>query len=94
MLAVVPLTNDPGGDSITAKQAEAASLFNANSKMADLPYSTEAFSLYNEDLMSLKKELVKKVVIDGVDIDAAYAEFEAANGRYMSQAIVDSLNAE
>ena len=94
MLAVVPLTNDPGGDSITAKQAEAASLFNANSKMADLPYSTEAFSLYNEDLMALKKELIKKVVIDGVDIDAAYAEFEAANGRYMSQAIVDSLNAE
>ena len=94
MLAVVPLTNDPGGDSITEKQAEAASLFNANSKMADLPYSTEAFSLYNEDLMALKKELVKKVVVDGVDINAAYADFEAANGSYMSQAIVDSLNAE
>ena len=44
--------------------------------------------------MNLKKELVKKVVIDGTDIDKAYAELEAANGVYMSQAIVDSLNAE
>lgn len=94
MLALVPLTNNPGAGSISEKQAEAANLFNTNSKMADLPYSTEAFSLYNEDLMAMKKELVKKVVIDGVDIDAAYAEIEASNGKYMSQAIVDSLNAE
>ena len=62
--------------------------------MADLPLSTEAFSLYNDDLMGLKKELVKKVVVDGMDIDAAYSEFEAANGAYMSNAIVVSLNAE
>ena len=69
-------------------------LFNDNSKMADLPYSTDAYSLYNDDLMALKKELVKKVVIEGADIDSCYAEFEASNGVYMSQAIVDSLNAE
>ena len=62
--------------------------------MADLPYSTEAFYLYNDSLMSLKKELVNKVVIQGMDISAAYAEFEAAGGTQMSQAIVDSLNAE
>lgn len=94
MLAVVPLTDDPGKDSITEKQAEAANIFNTNSRMADLPYSTEAFSLYNDSLMSLKKELVNKVVIQGMDISAAYAEFEAAGGKQMSQAIVDSLNAE
>ncbi|MCR4902749.1 MAG: extracellular solute-binding protein [Butyrivibrio sp.] len=94
LLAVVPLVNDPGADSITEKQAEALSIFNANSRMADLPYSTGAYSEYNDDLMTLKKELISKVVIDGVDIDTAYAEFDAAGGVYMSQAIVDSLNAE
>ena len=62
--------------------------------MADLPYSTEAYSLYNDELMALKKELIKKVVVDGVDMDSAFKEFEASNGAYMSQAIVDSLNAE
>ncbi|WP_029232709.1 extracellular solute-binding protein [Butyrivibrio sp. VCB2006] len=92
MIATVTLENDPG--SITEKQAEALKLFNANSVMADLPYGTEAYSLYNDDLMALKKDLVKKVVVDGADIDSAYAEFEASNGVYMSQAIVDSLNAE
>ncbi len=94
MLAVVPLTNDPGAGSVSASQAESANLFNSNSHMADLPYSTEAFSLYSDDLMALKKELIRKVVVEGVDMDAAYGEFEAANGAYMSQAIVDSLNAE
>ncbi len=94
LLAIVPLDNDPGAGSISEEQSEAAKLFNTNSKMADLPYSTDAYSTYNEDLMALKKELIKKVVIDGTDIETAYAEFEAANGTYMSQAIVDSLNAE
>ena len=94
MLAIVPLTNDPGADSISPAQAEAAEIFNTNSKMADLPYSNEANSLYGDDLLSLKKELVKKVVVDGEDIETAYAEFESQNGAYMSQAIVDSLNAE
>ena len=94
MLAIVPLTNDPGAGSVSASQAEAATIFNTNSKMADLPYSTEAFSLYNDELMALKKELIKKVVVDGVDIDKAYADFESEGGAYKSQAIVDSLNAE
>ncbi len=94
MLAIVPLTNDPGADSISEAQAESANLFNTHSHMADLPYSTEAFSLYNDDLMALKKELIKKVVVDGVDIDTAYVDFDSAGGTYMSTAIVDSLNAE
>ncbi|MBO7401942.1 MAG: extracellular solute-binding protein [Lachnospiraceae bacterium] len=94
MLAVVPLTNNPGAGSITPKQAESLEIFNTNSKMADLPYSTEAFSLYNDQLTALKKELIKKVVVDNVSIDQAYADFAAAKGAYMSQAIVDSLNAE
>lgn len=94
LLATVPLENDPGADSISTAQTDALKLFNDNSVMADLPYSTDAFSLYNDDLMNLKKELVKKVVVDGADIASAYAEFETANGTYMSTAIVDSLNAE
>ena len=94
LLATVTLENDPGADSITPAQAEALKIFNDNSVMADLPYSTNAYSMYNDDLMKLKKELINKVVIDGADMDSAFADFEAANGVYMSQAIVDSLNAE
>ena len=94
LLATVALTNDPGADSITEEQANALKIFNDNSKMADLPYSTDAYSTYNEELMGLKKELIKKVVVEGADIETSFAEFEAANGAYMSQAIVDSLNAE
>lgn len=94
LLATVPLANDPGAESVTEDQTVALQIFNDNSRMADLPYSTEAYSLFNDQLMELKKELMKKVVIDGVDIESAYADFESANGAYMSQAIVDSLNAE
>ena len=94
LLAVVPLSNNPGAGSITELTSVAANVFNTNSHMADLPYSTEAYSLYNSDLLALKKELINKVVIDNVDIDTAYAEFAAANGAYMSEAIVISLNAE
>jgi len=94
LLATVPLADDPGKESITEKQAEALEIFNNYSIMADLPYSTEAYSTYNESLMELKKELIQKVVVDGTDIDQAYSEFDAANGNYYSQAIVDSLNAE
>ena len=94
MLSLVPIADDPGAGSVTQKQAEAADLFNKNSVMADLPYGTKAFSDYSDDLMALKKELIKKVVIDGVDIDTAFSDYGNANGYYMSQAIVDSLNAE
>ncbi|SFD06569.1 extracellular solute-binding protein [Butyrivibrio sp. YAB3001] len=94
MLAIVPLENDPGASSISEKQAKAMELFDNNSVMADLPYSTQAYSLYYEDLMKLKKELIKKVVVDGMDIETAYSEFEKNNGAFMSDAIVVSLNAE
>lgn len=94
LLSVVPLKNDPGAGSITERQANALEVFNNNSKMADLPYSTDAYSLYNDELMELKKELIKKVVVEGASIESAYADFESANGAYMSRAIVDSLNAE
>lgn len=94
MLAIVPLVNNPGASSISESQKESADTFNANSKMADLPYGTDAYSSYNDDLFKLKKELIYQVVVEGVAIDKAYSDFAAANGEYMSQAIVDSLNAE
>ena len=94
VLAIVPLENDPGADSITESQAEAMEIFDTNSVMADLPKGTEAYSLYNDQLIKLKQELVKKVVVDGVDIETAFSDFEAADGVYMSEAIVVSLNAE
>ncbi|MBR1853811.1 MAG: extracellular solute-binding protein [Lachnospiraceae bacterium] len=94
MLAIVPIQNDPGAGNASAKANAAAEVFNSNSKMADLPYSTEAYALYNSQLMTLKTELINSVVVNGQDIDEAYSQFDAQNGNWMSQAIVDSLNAE
>ena len=94
MLAIVPIKNDPGAGNANTKAAVAADAFNSHSKLADLPYSTEAYALYSSDLMALKTELINKVVVNGQDIEEAYSQFAAQNGNWMSQAIVDSLNAE
>lgn len=94
MLAIVPIKNDPGAGNAGTKAAVAAEAFNSHSKLADLPYSTEAYALYNSDLMALKTELINEVVVSGQDIEEAYSQFAAQNGNWMSQAIVDSLNAE
>lgn len=94
MLAIVPLENNPGSSKVTENQADALKIFNENSIMADLVTATEAYTLYSDKLWELKKELVKKVVVDGEDIDTAYSEFDSSGGTYMSDAIVISLNAE
>lgn len=94
MLAIVPITDDPGAEKASKKALNAAEIFNENSKMADLPYSTQAYALYNNELMELKTTLITNVVVNGQDIEEAYDWFEQQNGNWMSQAIVDSLNAE
>ncbi|MBR1478180.1 MAG: extracellular solute-binding protein [Lachnospiraceae bacterium] len=94
MLAIVPIEDDPGAKNAAADAVAAAEIFNDNSRMADLPYSTDAFAQYNDELMKIKTELVNKVVTEGMSIEDAYAEFETSGGAYMSQAVVDSLNAE
>ena len=94
MLAIVNIKNDPGAKTANAKAVKAAEVFNANSRMADLPYSTEAFALYNNQLMELKTTLINQVVTGKQSIEDAYTWFTAQNGAWYSQAIVDSLNAE
>ena len=94
MLAIVPIANDPGRAGAAGDAVAAAELFNNNSRMADLPYSTDAFAQYNDALMKLKIGLVNRIVTEGLSIEDAYREFEAQGGVSMSQAVVDSLNAE
>lgn len=94
MLAIVSIQNDPGEKTASKKAVQAAEVFNSNSRMADLPYSTEAFALYNNKLMELKTTLINQVVTGAQNVDEAYAWFTSQNGIWYSQAIVDSLNAE
>ncbi len=94
MLEIVPIANDPGAASASKKAMDALAVFQANCRMADLPYSTEAFATYNDELMALKTELVAKVVTEGMSIDDAYKEFAARGGETMSEAVIESLNAE
>ena len=94
MLALVPIENDPGESTVTQAMQNSADIFDNNSHMADLPCSTEAYSLYNDELTALKTDLINRVVTEGLDINKAYEEFEEKDGTMMSQAIVESLNAE
>ncbi len=94
LLALVPMTNDPGASKAAPKAEEAFAIFTAHTKPADLPYSTDAFAQYNEQLMTLKTDLINRVVTEDMSIDDAYAEFEAQGGVKMSAAVCESLNAE
>ncbi|MCR4923671.1 MAG: extracellular solute-binding protein [Lachnospiraceae bacterium] len=94
LLALVPIANDPGESKTSEEVKSALKKFQENSVMVDLPYSTDAFAEYNDEITELKTELLKKVVVEDMDIEEAYKEYEAAGGVLKSQAIVDSLNAE
>ncbi len=94
MLAIVPIENDPGAANAAEDAIAAAKTFNEHSQLVDLPYSTKAFALYNDELMKQKIDLVNRIVTEGLSIEDAYNEFESSGGAYKSQAVVDSLNAE
>ncbi len=84
---------DPMEDTVRPEAKASAELFNANSKMAQIVPTTDAMSMYNGDLTTLKNELVAKVAMGEMDYDAAMAQFESDGGLGWSQQIVDSLNA-
>lgn len=72
MLTLVPLQNDPkdfDDDAIVALD-----IFQENSRMADLPFGNDAYSQYNDELMSLKIDLINRIVTEGLSIEEAYQE--------------------
>ncbi len=84
---------DPAAVAMSAEAKASSELFNANSRMAYMPVSTEAMGLYNGDLMTLKRELVALVATQGMSYDDAMARFAADGGAEWSAKIVESLNA-
>lgn len=93
MLAIFDWEGDPGKASIAPEAMESQQTFNDNCRQMLYVPSTEEMGQYNGDLMTLKKTLVANVVVQGMSIDEAYAEFEAGGGVDWSNAIVESLNA-
>ncbi len=84
---------DPQEQALAAESKISSEVFNANSRLAFLPVSTDEMSMYNGDLITLKRELVALVVTQGMSYEDAMARFKADGGADWSQKIVDSLNA-
>ncbi|MBE0600384.1 MAG: hypothetical protein IH607_01250, partial [Firmicutes bacterium] len=84
---------DPMEDSVKPEAKEASAIFNANSKLATIVPTTDAMTMYNGDLTTLKNELVAKVAMGEMTYDEAMAKFKADGGQGWSDMIVESLNA-
>jgi putative aldouronate transport system substrate-binding protein len=84
---------DPSVETVQPEARVSAEVFNANSKLAAIVPTTEAMTMYNGDLTTLKGELVAKVVMGEMTYAEAMAKFENDGGLAWSNAIVDSLNA-
>ncbi len=84
---------DPKVDTVKEEAVISQQIFNDNSKLASLVPSTDAMAMYNGDLMTLKRELVAKVIMGEMTYDEAMAKFEADGGMTWSEAIVASLDA-
>ncbi|MCD7806836.1 MAG: extracellular solute-binding protein [Lachnospiraceae bacterium] len=91
MLAIVPITDDPGAESISDEAREAQEIFNENSKTVTLVPSTDAMTQYNGDLTTKKNELIALVVTGQMTVDEAYDEY-AQEAQAWSDLIVESLN--
>ncbi len=83
---------DPGLKTVAPEAKEAAQKFNDGSRLVELVPSNDVMNQFNGDLITLKREIVALVVIQGNDIAAEMARFEAEGGSEWSAAIVDALN--
>ena len=86
------IDGDPGKDQIAEEAREAQEIFNSNSRLAPMMYSTEEMSQYNGDLVKLKASIVADAVTQGVSVEEGYQRFEKEGGSEWSEKIVDSLN--
>ncbi|MCD8326143.1 MAG: extracellular solute-binding protein [Lachnospiraceae bacterium] len=92
MLALVPITDDPGADTIAEGARTAQEMFNANCQTVTLVPATDEYSDYNGALVSEKNELIAKVAIGEMTVEEAYEEY-AKEAQAWSDLIVESLNA-
>ena len=83
---------DPRENTLAEEAKASSTLFNNNSRMADLAVTTEAMSQYNGDLQTLKNEIIASIVVDGVSVEEGMATFESRGGAEWSALIVESLN--
>ncbi len=83
---------DPGLGTVDPEAKASSETFGANSRLVELVPSNDVMSQYNGDLITLKREIVANVVVQGADIAEEMARFEAEGGAEWSQAIVDALN--
>ncbi|HIX15906.1 MAG TPA: extracellular solute-binding protein [Candidatus Hungatella pullicola] len=83
---------DIGEGSFDSMILESNELFNANSRPAQLPVSTDEMAQYNGDLTTLKYSIIADCVTQGVSVEEGMKRFEEEGGTQWSQMIVDSLN--
>lgn len=84
--------DDPGIDKVKPEARAAAEKFANNSRLALLVPSNDVMSQYNGDLITLKREIVANVVIQGASIESEMARFEDEGGAEWSQMILEALN--
>lgn len=84
---------DIGEGSFDPLMLESNALFNANSRPAQLPVSTEEMAQYNGDLTTLKYSIIADCVTQGISVEDGMKRFEEEGGAEWSQLILDSLNA-
>lgn len=83
---------DPGEGSFDEVVLAGNALFNANSRPAQLPVSTEEMGQYNGDLTTLKYSIIADCVTQGLSVEEGMKRFENEGGAEWSRIIVDSLN--
>ena len=83
---------DIGEGSFDPMVLESNELFNANSRPAQLPVSTEEMAQYNGDLTTLKYSIIADCVTQGLSVEEGMQRFEEEGGAEWSQIILDSLN--
>lgn len=96
MLSVSRFTafEDPGMEKVLPEAKASQQLFNTSSVLEQLIFSTDEMAQFNGDLMSLKKEIIANVIVQGASVESEMERFENEGGAELSKKIVDSLNAK
>ncbi|HIQ73918.1 MAG TPA: extracellular solute-binding protein [Candidatus Cottocaccamicrobium excrementipullorum] len=83
---------DKGAGSFDPMILESNELFNANSRPAQLPVSTDEMAQYNGDLTTLKYSIIADCITQGISVEEGMKRFEEEGGAEWSKLILDSLN--
>ncbi len=83
---------DPGQGTVEPEAKDASVIFGEHSRLVELVPSSDIMSQYNGDLITLKREIVANIVVQGASIEDEMARFQSEGGTEWSEAIVDALN--